>query len=139
MGKVVIRDNKVLIVDGKIAVTDAPCSCCNAGCTNPNSANYDPTATCDDGSCVTCCGEGLCRIGDNCKGLDCNPIAGAGGGCCDSGCLPCPGGDYRDCDNSFDNIMTDGQSFVATKCDGTQVVYYDCYDCPSGDEVSPPP
>ena len=91
------------------------------GCTNPNSPNYKPFATCDDGSCLTCCNQGLCVVDDDspCKGPNCNPV---GNGCCDSGCLPC-GVSGRDCSASFDN------SFTAIGCDGMPIEYKSCYEC----------
>jgi hypothetical protein len=115
------------------------CVCCaNGGCTNPNAANYNPSATCDDGSCVTCCTAGKCRFGDSCKGPDCNDISGAYTGCCDSGCLPCGCPDpffcFNDCHPSFA-----GGNFTATKCDGTTLIYYDCYSCPTAEYVSGAP
>ena len=115
--------------------------CCSPvpGCTNPNAANYNAAATCDDGSCQTCCTEEKCRLSDDCKGLDCNNFTGSAfTNCCDSGCLPCdPPGDFRDCHTSFDNITTGGGNFVATDCDGNQIIYYDCYECPSAEVVPP--
>lgn len=122
------------------------CVCCGkSGCTNPNAENYDPDATCDDGSCQTCCTEEKCRLSDDCKGLDCNAFNGGQGGpggnydCCDSGCLPCGDPSYRDCHESFDNTVTGGGNFVATKCDNTEIIYYDCYECPTSEVVTPPP
>lgn len=35
------------------------CTACVYGCTNPGALNYDPTATCDDGSCIMP-GDGCC-------------------------------------------------------------------------------
>jgi hypothetical protein len=105
--------------------------CCKGGCTNPYAINYDPEAQCDDGDCRTCCTAGLCRLGDDCKGLDCNQL---GDGCCDSGCLPCPGGDYRDCSPSHDNLGTG--NFIANGCGGNEIIYHDCVNCPGA--VVPP-
>lgn len=54
----------VCCLDGiTCAATYADCSCnCSGekGCTNPYSPNYNPSAKCDDGSCVTCCNSGKC-------------------------------------------------------------------------------
>jgi hypothetical protein len=50
------------------AATYADCDCnCSGekGCTNPGSPNYNPAATCDDGSCVTCCNSGKCENGNS--------------------------------------------------------------------------
>jgi hypothetical protein len=122
-------------------IKKAPC-CCVGGCTNPYAVNYNSTAQCDDGSCRTCCTEGLCRLGDDCKGNDCNDLEGSG--CCDSGCLPCirfgpndppegtPTG--RDCSPSHDNLDTG--NFIANGCDGNEIIYHDCVNCPGA--VVPP-
>jgi hypothetical protein len=105
--------------------------CSLPGCTNRNSPDYNPRATCDDGSCRTCCNQGKCILDDEspCKGLNCNRFAFASG-CCDAGCLPCFDDIQgvqtgRDCDDTFDN------SFTANGCDGATIVYHSCYNCPS--------
>lgn len=99
-------------------------SCPVSGCTNPNSPNYDEYATCDDGSCLTCCNQGLCVVDDDspCKGPNCNLLLD---GCCDAGCLPC-NGTIDDCSPTFQG------GFTATGCDGSTINYPSCYDCPSG-------
>lgn len=130
--------NSKLIKSGN-NIKKAPCCC--GGCTNPYAINYNSTAQCDDGSCRTCCTEGLCRLGDDCKGDDCNSL---GDGCCDSGCLPCIlfGEDHppegtptgRDCSPSHDNLDTG--NFIANGCDGNEIIYHDCVNCPGA--VVPP-
>jgi hypothetical protein len=35
------------------------------GCTNPQAANFDPSASEDDGTCVTCASSGACYGGDD--------------------------------------------------------------------------
>jgi hypothetical protein len=118
------------------------CSACcgGGGCTNPYAVNYDSEATCDDGSCVTCCTRELCRLGDDCKGEDCRSATDSSFfDCCDSGCLPCVNSDGvetgRDCHTSFDNLDTG--NFVAIKCDGTELIYHDCFNCPTAEVVPP--
>lgn len=134
---------RALVAKAGALGTGSGCCCTGGkpGCTNPNAKNYDPFATCDDGSCETCCTAELCRLSDDCKGPDCNSLTHPGdnnsGGCCDSGCLPCDCGpppnncQYRDCHDSFDNNATGGGNFVATACDNTTIIYYDCYNCPT--------
>lgn len=111
--------------------------CYASGCTNPHSPNYNQYATCDDGSCITCCNQGACKLDDpDCKGSFCNYIGqsqnenGYTGGCCDSGCLPCLQNGFltgNDCSPTFNN------TFVATPCNtssGSSMIYYSCQECP---------
>jgi hypothetical protein len=125
---------------------------CVPGCTNPNAPNYNPSATCDDGSCETCCNQGLCVLEDpdclgNCNSLTapngCNPAGtteqeGPCVDCCDSYCQNgCPDEDPpqgapNDCHSSF------AASYVVTPemdCDGVGFTYENCFDC----EFVPPP
>lgn len=108
------------------------------GCTNHNSRNYLPYATCDDGSCITCCNQSLCVANDQDFGNNCNRIsnedlifpatyptrgnndADGQNGCCDAFCL-----NNGDCAESFAN------SFVATMCDGSTITYHSCQECPN--------
>lgn len=124
--------------------TMSECSedCLVSGCTNPGSPNYNQNATCDDGTCITCCNQNKCVVDDEspCKGSNCNSISGGGGGgygfgsgeygsgtCCDSGCLSCVNeAGYQtgdDCSPTFQG------SFTATGCDGGTIVYSSCYEC----------
>lgn len=63
------------------------------GCMYPGSPSYNPEATCDNGSCATCCNAGLCVVDDRDAGANCNPV---GNGCCDTFCLTA-----NDCSPSF--------------------------------------
>jgi hypothetical protein len=88
----------------------------NGGCTWDAAPNYDPEASFDDGSCITCFNQGLCRYGDDCKGGDCNSV---GNGCCDEGCAPC-NGTPDDCSPTRNN------SAVKYDFEGNPVVYWGC-------------
>ena len=99
------------------------------GCTNPTANNYDPAATCDDGSCTfDCpdpgnCDDGICTNGeevwdgDNCNCITINvPVPCTDDGDCSNGdevwdpntctCsqenLPIPCVDDGDCSNGFE-------------------------------------
>lgn len=91
------------------------------GCTNPHAANYNPDATEDDGSCLTCASQGLCVVPDPspCKGDNCNNV---GNGCCDEGCLPCTDSEgnfqQRDCSPSFDHSFTAANGTYYPSCYG---------------------
>lgn len=151
MTNIAFKDGKPLLRDGQVGVGQG-CCCTRPGCTNPNSPNYDPDATCDDGSCETCCNQGKCVVGDpdcggNCRSLTapngCNSDGNTeqtGGceNCCDSFCQDgCPGEDPaipapNDCHSSF------ASSYVVTPdkdCNGVGFTYHNCYDC---DFVAPP-
>ena len=122
---------------GSLVVSEEePCCCEKCGCTNPYAPNYDPEAQLDDGSCRTCCNQGLCVIDDDDAGANCNSLGGGAskqghfGTCCDAFCLTA-----GDCSYSFD------ESFTPEKfCPGTEeFTYHDCYSCPSEtDEPSGP-
>lgn len=141
-----------LIAGSGVATADDCCCDNTPGCTNPNSPNYDPGATCDDGSCETCCNQGLCVLEDpdclgSCNSLTapngCNPAGtteqeGPCVDCCDSYCQNgCPDEDPpqgapNDCHSSF------AASYVVTPemdCDGVGFTYENCFDC----EFVPPP
>ena len=105
------------------------------GCTNHYASNFNSYATCDDGSCETCCNQSLCVINDldernNFNQMNINfdnlgphmPSFSSQGspGCCDAACL-----DWDDCAPSFSN------SFVATMCDGSTITYHSCQECQS--------
>ena len=77
------------------------------GCTNPNSPNYSPGASCDDGSCITCCNAGLCSSGTTNLAI--------GNGYCDEVCVS-----LNDCSPTYTN------SFTATACDGSTIEYKSC-------------
>jgi len=62
----------------------SPNPCPIPGCMNPYSPNYNPAATCDNGSCRTCCNAGLCVVLDRDAGGNCNNV---GNGCCDDFCF----------------------------------------------------
>ena len=58
-----INGGVILITDGtgtytSVTLANASCPACGSntinGCTDPLSSNYNPTATCDDGSCIPC-------------------------------------------------------------------------------------
>ena len=100
-------------------------ACPVPGCTNPYSPSYNPNATCDDGSCVTCCSSGNCVVNDQDQGAGCNPIGPPlqqghfGSGCCDLWCST----------NAFDCSATFSNSFTAKACDGSTITYDSCFDC----------
>lgn len=143
-GQVVMRGDKVGTEDG----------CCPVpGCTNPYSPNYDPNATCDDGSCLTCCNQGKCVLDDPDCGAQCSSLTAENGcnpagtteqdpegcvDCCDSFCQDgCPDNDPplsapQDCSPTFANSFT---VTACNSCGGQEFVYHNCYDC----DYSPPP
>jgi hypothetical protein len=61
----------------------SPDPCPIPGCMHPGSPSYNPAATCDDGSCRTCCNAGLCVVFDEDNAANCNDV---GNGCCDNFC-----------------------------------------------------
>jgi hypothetical protein len=82
------------------------------GCTNENSPNYNSEATCDDGSCITCCNQGFCGPPER---TDLN----IENGYCDEVCV-----EFEDCSPSYLN------SFSALSCDGfSDIIYESCIDC----------
>jgi hypothetical protein len=71
----------------------SPDPCPIPGCMNTNSPNFNPAATCDNGSCITCCNAGLCVVLDRDAAGNCNSV---GNGCCDEFCLTA-----NDCSPSY--------------------------------------
>lgn len=147
VGVSVDDDGKIVIKNGKVSLG---ADCCNTGCTNPASPNYDPEATIDDGSCLTCCNQGFCVLVDpDCEG-GCNSLtqredldypfcnnnltAAVCLDCCDSycqnGCLGIPA--PNDCHSSFASSYTVP---AAQSCTGEEFTYPSCLEC---DEESPP-
>lgn len=127
-----IKSSESIPGDGYATFPECAASCKVAGCTNPNSPNYNQNATCDDGSCLTCCNQKKCVIDDDspCRGPNCNALGSSQSSCCDYGCLPCGTLTTSDCSPSFQG------SFKATACDGSQIDYPSCFDCcPSGKEM----
>lgn len=89
---------------------DFPEFCKKDGCTNPHAANYDPQATEDDGSCVTCASTGNCDPFDDDEGENCND---AGNGCCDGYCETA-----NDCSPSFRGSFTATNGTYYPSCFG---------------------
>jgi len=80
------------------------CTCTNVasvlGCTNATALNYNPLATCDDGSCMYNCPDpGNCSDNNCTNGLE----TWDGNNCiCVDGLAPIPCADDNDCTNGFE-------------------------------------
>ena len=116
-------------------VWDATTCNCNItppvfGCTNSTANNYDPLATCDDGSCdFTCpdpgtCDDGICLNGEEVwDGVNCE---------CISINVPIPCVDDGDCTNGDE--VWDPMTCTCTQ-ENVPVPCVDDGDCTNGDEV----
>lgn len=156
MTTIALDNGKPVIRDGKIGSgQECCCDCVDPsvpGCTNPDSPNYNPAATCDDGSCLTCCNQGKCVIADPDCGSQCRSLTAPNGcndngdtettgaceDCCDSFCQDgCPDADPpllapNDCSPTFASSYTVP---ACKSCTGESFTYHNCYDC----DYSPPP
>ena len=130
-----INGGVMLITDGtglypSLELANSSCPGCGSGtingCMDPNSSNYDPTATCDDGSCIPCIngctdatlgGYNFTDVNGNCvDGLPpsqfapyCNPGKGyvitnydPGATCDDGSCITAYGGCTDPLANNYD-------------------------------------
>ena len=92
------------------ATASAACECGQPGCMNPHAVNYSPSATTDDGSCVTCASAGNCVVPDPDYGANPNNV---GNGACDQYCETA-----NDCSPSFGSAYTSPNGVYYPSCYG---------------------
>ncbi len=104
---------------------DGTCGCIPDGCTNPNACNYDPNATCDDGSCLPeiDCNDNDCITEDVFNAATCE---------CEYTTIPPPNCDDGDCntDDTYDaaTCMCVNTPIPPPNCDDNDCNTVDVYN-----------
>lgn len=137
-------DGRALLIENKVKESEQDICC---GCTLPYSPNYNPNATHDDGSCLTCCNQGKCVYNDTDCGLNCLSLTQDNGcnnngmteltpngfciDCCDAFCFQgCPPGipAPNDCSPTVQQTFTIP---AEQTCCCSEIIYYSCEECPN--------